>query len=172
MDRAQVPAKPVRPKVLLNLCLGLLGGIVTGLIVGFWAESVDDTLSAPRELESAVSLPVLSSVPQHPLQNPSGSDKAGVQAPILIQQPRSQAAEAFRRLRAALLLSSPDRQPRVIAVVSALCLLEGKTTVTVNLGIAIAERGETVLTIDADLRRSAMHDQFGIANSTTAEHVS
>lgn len=169
VDRAQVPAKPVRPRVLLNLCLGLLGGIVTGLMFGFWAESVDDTLNSTEELESGVSLPVLSGVPLHQFQsvtkgNPPGGDKAEVLTPMLIHHPHSQASEAMRGLRTALLLSSPDRQPKVIAVVSSLSA-EGKTTVAVNLGIAFAQRGESVLMIDTDLRRSAMHDQFGIPNS-------
>ena len=49
----------------------------------------------------------------------------------------------------------------MIAVVSSIAT-EGKTTVSANLGVAFAQRGESVLLIDADLRRSSMHTQFGL----------
>ena len=52
----------------------------------------------------------------------------------------------------------------MIAVVSSLPA-EGKTTVSVNLGISFAQCGESVLLIDADLRRSTMHAQFGLPHS-------
>jgi capsular exopolysaccharide synthesis family protein len=84
--------------------------------------------------------------------------------PLLLNHPRSQAAEAFRGLRTSLLLSSPDHQPKVITIVSSVPA-EGKTTVAVNLGVAFAQRGESVLLIDADLRRSTMHAQFGLPHS-------
>jgi capsular exopolysaccharide synthesis family protein len=55
-------------------------------------------------------------------------------------------------------------QAKIIAVVSSIAT-EGKTTVTANLGIAFAQRGESVLLIDADLRRSSVHTQFGLPNA-------
>ena len=169
VDRAQIPAKPIFPKIPLNLALGLLGGLVVGLIVAFWVESMDDTLSSTEELESAVALPVLSAVPMHRLPGGPKSEggeesKPGTLAPILASHPQSHASEAIRGLRTALLLSSPDRQMKIIAVVSSLPA-EGKTTISVNLGVAFAQRGESVLMIDADLRRSTMHDRFGLPYS-------
>jgi capsular exopolysaccharide synthesis family protein len=112
---------------------------------------------------------VLCSIPINQLQVRSKAelaeaDKAVPLVPMLVNYPRSQAAEAFRGLRTSLLLSSPDRQPKVIAVVSSLAA-EGKTTVSVNLGVSFAQQGESVLLIDADLRRSSMHTQFGLSHS-------
>jgi capsular exopolysaccharide synthesis family protein len=169
VDRAEIPATPVTPRIPLNLVLGLFGGLITGLLLAFGAESVDDTLSSSEELESCAGLPVLCSIPVNQLHgrgkaNSIEMDKALPQAPILLNYPRSQVAEAFRGLRSSLLLSSPDRQPKLIAVVSSIAA-EGKTTVSVNLGVAFAQRGESVLLIDADLRRSTMHVQFGLPAS-------
>jgi capsular exopolysaccharide synthesis family protein len=169
VDRAEVPASPVEPKVVFNLVLGAFGGLITGLLLAFAAESMDDTLSSSEELESCTALPVLCSIPVnqlqlHPKSEVSEADKVVPLAPMLMNYPRSQAAEAFRGLRTSLLLSSSDRQPKVITVVSSLAS-EGKTTVSVNLGVAFAQRGESVLLIDADLRRSTMHAQFGLPRS-------
>jgi capsular exopolysaccharide synthesis family protein len=167
VDRGQVPAHPILPKVPLNLAMGLMGGVIAGLIVAFWVESMDDTLSSTEELETVVSLPVLAAVPMHRLPNGKGEaeeNQAAPVAPLLATHPQSQAAEAIRGLRTALLLSSPDRPMKMIAVVSSLPA-EGKTTISVNLGVAFAQRGESVLMIDADLRRSTMHDRFGLPYS-------
>jgi capsular exopolysaccharide synthesis family protein len=169
VDPAEVPATPVEPKVRMNLVLGFFGGIITGLLLAFFVESIDDTVSSSSELESFIALPVLCSIPFSasiaPVKTESGSSAKSVPSgPILLNNPRSAAAEAFRGLRTSLLLSSPDRQPKAIAIVSSLAG-EGKTTVSVNLAISFAQRGETVLLIDADLRRSTIHSQFGLPPS-------
>jgi capsular exopolysaccharide synthesis family protein len=164
VDRAQVPARPVLPKRILNYLLGLVGGVVGGLLLCFIAEAVDDTLSSSEELESLSGLPVLASIPVDNAPSKSPTAVAVKTIPILLERPRSQSAEAFRGLRTSLLLSSPDRPPKVIAVVSSIAA-EGKTTVSVNLGVAFAQRGESVLLIDADLRRSTMHSHFGLPHS-------
>jgi capsular exopolysaccharide synthesis family protein len=134
-------------------------------------ESFDDTVSTSAELESCSGLPVLCSVPTNQLERrPKGGlgegESAAQVVPMLMNSPRSQAAEAFRGLRTSLLLSTPDLQPKVIAIVSSIAT-EGKTTVTANLGVSFAQRGEKVLLIDGDLRRSSLHTQFGLSPSKT-----
>ena len=169
VDPAEVPATPIEPKVQSNLMIGLFGGLITGLLLAFLTESFDDTVSNSAELESCTALPVLCSIPFNPVQNRPKTESGEVEKsaqliPMLLNFPRSQAAEAFRGLRTSLLLSSPDLQPKVIAVVSSIAT-EGKTTVTANLGVAFAQRGESVLLIDADLRRSSVHTQFGLPSA-------
>jgi capsular exopolysaccharide synthesis family protein len=166
VDPAEVPATPIEPKIQTNLMVGLFGGLITGLLLAFLTESFDDTVSSSAELESCTALPVLCSIPFNPASNRLKTqsdevDKSAQLIPVVLNCPRSQAAEAFRGLRTSLLLSSPDLQPKIIAVVSSIAT-EGKTTVTANLGIAFAQRGESVLLIDADLRRSSVHTQFGL----------
>jgi capsular exopolysaccharide synthesis family protein len=166
VDRAEIPANPVTPRKTINLGAGLFGGLALGLILAFVVESLDDTLSSSEELESCVALPVLCSIPVNSPPSLSKTrigeaEESPTRAPVLVNQPRSQASEAFRGLRTSLLLSSPDRTPKVISIVSSVAA-EGKTTVASNLGVAFAQRGESVLMIDADLRRSSMHVQFGL----------
>jgi capsular exopolysaccharide synthesis family protein len=163
VDRAEIPHYPVRPRVALNLCIGLFGGVLSGLLLAFLIESLDDTLSSSEELESCVKVPVLCSIPMNGSANGRqvSSTDAVKSLPILLSNSNSPAAEAFRSLRSSLLLSSPDRQPRVITIVSSLPG-EGKTTTSINLAISFAQRGESVLLLDADLRRSTMQAQFGL----------
>jgi len=169
IDRAEIPATPVEPRIKRNLALGLFGGVIAGLLLAFGVEALDDTLSNSEELETCLALPVLCTIPTHQQQPPATSNsreapKAVPLAPILLGSPRSQAAEAFRGLRTSLLLSSPDHEPKIITVVSSVPA-EGKTTVSVNLASAFAQRGESVLLIDADLRRSTTHTHFGLPYS-------
>ena len=166
VDPAEIPAAPVAPNVHSNLMMGLFGGLLTGLLLAFMTESMDDTVSTSAELEACSGLPVLCSVPTNQLERRlkgvvAQAEGASLTAPMLMNSPRSQAAEAFRGLRTSLLLSTPDLQPKVIAVVSSIAT-EGKTTVTANLGVSFAQRGESVLLIDGDLRRSSLHTQFGL----------
>jgi len=76
------------------------------------------------------------------------------------QSPSSQAAEAYRCLRTALLLADPASVPKVIAFTSALPK-EGKTTTSINMAILMAQKGSRVLLVDADLRRPSVHQETG-----------
>ena len=166
VDPADIPSTPIEPRVRSNLAMGFFGGLLTGLLLAFLTESFDDTVSTSLELETFTGLPVLCSIPVNSFGRLKGAEapKSSAVVPMLVNNPRSQAAEAFRGLRTSILLSTPDLQPKVIAIVSSIAT-EGKTTVAANLGVSFAQRGESVLLIDADLRRSALHSQFGVPYS-------
>ena len=70
--------------------------------------------------------------------------------------------EAFKRLRTNVLiaLGESEKKCRIIGVTSAEPS-EGKSTVSVNLAYSLAELGESVLVIDGDMRRPAVHDIVG-----------
>ena len=71
--------------------------------------------------------------------------------------------EAFKRLRTNVLISlgnNEGKKCRIIGVTSAQPS-EGKSTVSVNLAYTLAELGKSVLIIDGDMRRPAVHDIVG-----------
>src|SRR6185369_17682746 len=71
-------------------------------------------------------------------------------------------AEAFRTTLTSLLFSGHNGgQPRVIVLTSA-NPSEGKTTVTINLAISLAEINRRVLLIDADLRQPRLQNIFDL----------
>jgi len=72
-------------------------------------------------------------------------------------------AEAARQIRTNLLFSSPDRPHRRILVTSA-GPGEGKTMVASTLAVALAQTGQRVLLVDCDLRRSRLHQVFGVSS--------
>ena len=78
---------------------------------------------------------------------------------IVKNKPRSHISEAYRTLRTNIKFSSLDKPLNTIMVTSAVPQ-EGKTTNTVNLALTIAESGEKVIIIDADLRVPLIHKVF------------
>jgi capsular exopolysaccharide synthesis family protein len=174
LNRAQVPTYPVEPRKKMSLLMGLLGGLIFGSAIGFMIESIDDRLRTSEEVEKVSMLPSLATIPhiedeadKRKKSQPEEVSPAAYHSPpfTVLHNSQTVAAEAYRGLRSALLLSSIDKPPRTIVVTSAFPG-EGKTTTAVNCAIVLAQRGERVLLVDADLRRGSLDQMFGLANKT------
>jgi capsular exopolysaccharide synthesis family protein len=175
LDRADVPFVPVAPNKRGSLTMGLFGGLVLGCVLAFLIESIDDRLRTSEEVENACMLPSLAAIPH--MSNGKERRRNGdtdsvaansLRAPqqlVTLRDPKSSSAEAYRSMRSSLLLSSIDNPPRVIVVTSSFPA-EGKTTTALNLAIVLAQRGERVLLVDADLRRGSLHRVFGMPDSS------
>lgn len=156
IDPAEIPVAPAEPRVLLNLVIGLMLGSFSGAGLAFLLESLDATISTPEQGEILANLPVLGVIPHLGLNGSHGHEpllKGEEDVPLLLSRPNSHFAEAFRALRTTLLLSSPGVPPKVIMISSA-APGEGKTTLSVNCAVALAQKGSRVLLVDADMRRS------------------
>ena len=80
--------------------------------------------------------------------------------------------EAFKRLRTNVLiaLGESEKKCRIIGVTSAQSS-EGKSTVSVNLAYSLAELGESVLVIDGDMRRPAVHEIMGASQTPGVSEI-
>jgi succinoglycan biosynthesis transport protein ExoP len=173
VDSAQIPTTPVAPRKTMSMTLGFVGGLFCGCVLAFLIESIDDTLQTSEEVETVSMLPSLAAIPhiayevggRKELSKRDGavSYLAAKQTLTSLLDPKSSCAEAYRGMRSSLLLSSIDNPPRIISVTSAFPG-EGKTTTAVNCAIVLAQRGERVLLVDADLRRGTLHHVFGISD--------
>ncbi len=155
VDKAEVPRRPASPRRSLNLLVGMLGGAVLGIGLAFFFECFDNRLRSPQDIMAHLGLPFLGMVPVVP-------GKADEAASALISKHAPPAfSEAFRSIRTNVLFSSADEGMRSILVTSSRPG-EGKSLVASNLAVAIAQAGQRVLLVDADMRRPRMHDIFGI----------
>lgn len=179
VDPAYPPSKPSRPRILLNLSLGLLLGLCLGTGAAFLQENLDNTLKSSEEVEQFLQIPALGAVPAvdgydkrsavQSLYNrawllvgdKNGSNGAPHWNRIEGNGSNALLSEAFHGLRTSVLLSTAKKPPSSVLITSAQSG-EGKTTVTANLALSLAQLGESVLLIDADLRRPSLHDFFGI----------
>ncbi len=156
-DPAVPSGIPVRPKKQLNMALGLLVGLMTGVGLALFLEARDQTLKGPDDLGRY--LPKVSLLGVMPLLPKS---KPGESASLLTDQFSGVAAEHVRIIRTSVLLSSPDELPACVLITSA-GEGEGKTTLSVNLAIALAQLENTrVVLIDADLRKPPHRYIYGI----------
>jgi capsular exopolysaccharide synthesis family protein len=144
---------------LLILC------IITGIIGAFLADQLDDSLSLPEQAEEEAEIPIMGIVP-HFESAQMVTVEAGVKPPIdidisvMMSKPDSPAAEAYRTIRTAIQLLS-STTPKVIVVTSPLPN-EGKSTTSLNLATAMAQKGRRVLLIDGDMRRPTLHHRFAV----------
>jgi succinoglycan biosynthesis transport protein ExoP len=171
VDPAQMPNRPAKPRIILNLALGFILGLSLGLGLAFFQEYLDNTLKTPDEVESLLRLPSLGLIPSIHLNGSSKSSNLGLAiwrggangSYGLALQKNPMALEAFRSLRTSILLSA-NPIPKVLLVTSALPG-EGKTTTVVNLGATLASLGSKVVIVDCDMRRPSCHRAAGVKNS-------
>jgi capsular exopolysaccharide synthesis family protein len=97
-------------------------------------------------------------------------DEALAKRHIAVRDGRSRSAEDFRQLRTNLQFLSVDKPPRVIMISSAMPS-EGKTTVVVNLALALADAGRRVVVVEADLRRPKVTRYLGLVGGAGLTNV-
>jgi polysaccharide biosynthesis transport protein len=166
VDPASVPIEPVEPRIALNIALGFMGGLLFGMALAFVVENVDNSIRTPQDIEVYCSLPSLGVIPSV-IVGKTGHKLVGSTAtrqfiqPVTVEHRNSSSAEAFRALRTSLLLSSPGAPPQVIMVTSGM-MQEGKSFISLNLAVVLAQTGQKTLLVDADMRRPTIHKYLGI----------
>ncbi len=153
VDAAVVPQNPVKPRVVLTLFLGVVGGLGIAIGLAFFVNYLDDSIKNQDDIETYLRLPFLGYIPNIKTNSVLERD---MQAHL---HPQSNAAEGFRTLRAAIALAPKADRYRALAVTSTIPA-EGKSLVASNLSIVMAQTGLKTLLVDADLRRPSVHKVF------------
>jgi capsular exopolysaccharide synthesis family protein len=187
MQRAELPTRPSSPNWMRNMILSIILGVMLAGAVAFFLEYMDSTVNTPQNVWAAVSLTTLGVVPHleslpgkyrtrlahRPtakyLGSAGGANASMSRELVMARDQLSLTAESYRTIRTALMLAKAEHPPKVILLTSP-APGEGKTVTTVNLGMALAQSGQSVVVIDADLRKGRCHklvnvpNQVGLAN--------
>ena len=160
LDHAEVPLKPFKPNKTLNILLGIIVGLTCGVGISFLMEYMDNTIRTQEDVEKYLGTSLLGIVGHIPLE------KKDIKVTELIAHdlPKHTISEALKCIRTSIMFSRPDNPKKTILVTSA-TPSEGKTLISSNLAIVMAQTGKKVLVIDADLRKPSVHKLFQIDKS-------
>jgi capsular exopolysaccharide synthesis family protein len=149
----------------MNILLGALLGLLLGAGAAFFREYLDRTVRTSADVESLLGIPVLGIIPR--LRRVDGVDE--VDAPpmpalplVVALDPLDPAAESYRNLRMNLMFMSTPEEPIHSILFTSAGPNEGKSTTAVNFAVMLAQQGERVLLLDADLRRPALHKALDV----------
>ncbi len=174
VDRALVPKAAIKPMVGLNIIGGALGGLILGFALAFMLQQMDRRIQDVHDVEQ-LGVTILGIFPKvGEAQSDSSSYGRGRNKrqqvaeveridQVVHTHPMSTAAESCRTIRTNLMFMAAESPNRTMVVTSA-NPKDGKTTVAANIAIALAQSGQRVLLIDADLRRPRIHKALGLEN--------
>ena len=164
VDSALPPSSPVRPRKLLNIGAAMWAGLFVGVIGAFAQEGMDSSIKTVEEAEHLMLAPALAVIPfeRGPWFKMLASAGTNQLALNLTKHPNSELSEAFRALGTAV--SIPSRPVKTVLITSTQNG-EGKTTTSLNLAQALAQRKVRVLLIDCDLRKGEVAKAIGIDNA-------
>jgi len=147
VDQAPVPTGPTAPRPTVNLALGVVLGLMLGLAQAVIRSMADTHVRTVADIESLTEAPVLATIGHLTTTAGRASDSSG--------QQRSN-GEAYRRLRTNVGFLGLGGERRPSFVMTSAIPDEGKTETVVSLARVLAQAGESVLLVDADLRRPSV----------------
>ena len=188
LQRAELPTMPSSPNWKRNMMLSAILGFMLAVALGFFLEYMDSTVNTPQNVWAAVSLTTLGVVPHlkslpekyrtglshrpvaNYLESANDSKFSMSRELVMARDQLSLTAESYRTIRTALMLAKAEQPPKVILLTSP-APGEGKTLTTVNLGIALAQSGQSVIVVDADLRKGRCHKLVNVSNQAGLANV-
>lgn len=156
-DYAMIPQKPAAPKKGLIIALSFVASIGFAVVMVFLLDALRNTVESVKNFEERFGLIPLGGIPKVALKQ---YKKKALDKALFFEKDANAFSESVRSIRTALTLSKMNNPNKRIAVTSSLPG-EGKTTTAINLAMAYAQVENTLL-IDADLRKPAVAERFGL----------
>jgi capsular exopolysaccharide synthesis family protein len=186
---ANKPLRPSSPNISFYLLASMVSGLLFGVGIAFVLEFFDSTVGTPEDVSRSVGLGTLGVVPHVKFLDRRRPIMGRIANILSLPAPKAAAAkaespkelisshspvsilnEAYRSIRTSLLLSQAEKPPQVILLTSP-SPGEGKTVTSVNIAIALAQDGYSVLLVDADMRKGCCHQRLGLSRNSGLSNV-
>jgi len=161
IDAPDVATAPSSPQLYFNIAVGAVVGLVIGFLGAYLRVRLDQSVRDPELAAALTGAPVMGLITRDPVLEKQHVLEPNSQLPI---------AEGFRQLRTNLQFVDVDHPPKVILVTSAVAG-EGKTTMALNLAVTLAEGGDRVTLVEADLRRPRITRYLGLVGGAGLTNV-
>jgi tyrosine-protein kinase Etk/Wzc len=180
IDYAERPTIPIKPRVSMNILVGIILGLGLGIGSAFLVHSLDTKLRTLEDMESFVRLPIAGTIPvireaesklqefNDMINSATGENREQLTRSmhyVMMQlvshyAPKSPIAEAYRTLRTNILAKKGEGSVAILVTSSG--PKEGKSTSIANLAITFAQMNSKVILVDMDLRRPTVHSKLGL----------
>ncbi len=179
-DPALTPRKPISPNALLAMVGGTLATLFLYMLYLTLRSALSTVISDQESLERASGLPVFMSIPKSGAQRrignnttvdprkllPGTTSSSKALAPadsnvLALSKPEDYSVENLRGLRSMLEDVMDGAANNVLMITSPLPSM-GKSFVSMNLAVLLAQAGKRVLLIDADYQRGQLHKSLGL----------
>jgi capsular exopolysaccharide synthesis family protein len=148
-DTATVPSRPSQDTPSSIFFVAILASLGLGLGAAILLDQIDRRFRYPEQATRDLGLDIMSGIPT--IRNPRNASAR--------LQEASQLVESFRSLSLTV-RSAFDGIGPVVLTVSSPGPGDGKSFVSANLAMALADGGYRTVVIDGDIRRGALHSVF------------
>ena len=155
-------AQQVGPSIVRHLGIGGMLGFIVGFVLAFWRERSDKRFRAPEDISDAVGSPVVAHIPSIPVEEAVTLEDSLIDRMVCTyHQPQSLFAEAYRAARVAMYFNTQGETNKVFQITSP-SPGDGKSTLSANLAVSIANTGKRTLLLEGDFRRPRVHEIIGL----------
>jgi len=158
-ETAVIPEDPVKPNKKLILISALLIGLIAGFGIVLAKEFLNNTIKTTSDVKKYYGLDVVSQIAYDKKYDVNKREL------VALKDPGSQVSESIKELRTNLSYFNIDKKIKTIGITSAQ-LEEGKSFLSANLAVALAQSGIRTLLLNADFRKPVIHKYFGHNNSS------
>ncbi|MGF4605363.1 polysaccharide biosynthesis tyrosine autokinase [Klebsiella pneumoniae] len=170
IDNAVTQPKPVKPKKIIIVLIGIFLGIVVSAGIVLLKVLLRRGIETPEQLEELginvyASIPVAEAFARKKVNDKGWGNRNSEQSQsfLAIENPADLAIEAIRGLRTSLHFAMMEARNNVL-MISGASPNAGKTFVSSNLAAIIAQTGKKVIFIDTDMRKEYTHKLFNVKN--------
>ncbi|MEA5603452.1 polysaccharide biosynthesis tyrosine autokinase [Nostoc sp. UHCC 0252] len=171
---ALVPDKAEGPRKILFIVGGGAVGLFLGIIVAFSLDLIDRSVKTVKEAKEVLKYTVLGVIPTQSKNGKTHSSIGGIDRPIpkVIGRdiPYFPLGNAYQILQVNLKFLCSDKPLKSIVITSSVSK-EGKSDVSANLAVTMAQAGRRVLLVDADMRNPIQHHIWGLNNTSGLSNV-
>lgn len=166
-----IPVNP--PTTAATTVVGTIIGFILGVVMAFVRETIDTSIGAIEDVEAFLGVPVVGIIPFMGAEEIVDTllQKKDLEQPEEVLElnarlvshfaPKSTMAESFRSMRTGIEFILNDRKLKSLSFTST-TMREGKTTITSNFAMTMAEIGKKILLVDGDMRKPMTNNMFGI----------